>query len=508
MLSLTALLLPLAAALPAAEVRKFDPDAHARAIAPFVEGRTFAVFHLDLTQLDAQALAERAAIFTGKEPERIAAVEQFIAHVASLTKAGARDAYMILSLADIPERMPFIVIRVQAGQAAELSREVLKVPGIPHRFGVTEFDGALVLAESETAQRLRDLKPEPRPELARAFASAGPGFFHALAVPTADLPRIVEELLPTLPPELGGGSIKVLTRGLQSIVLAVEPPPKLQLRFIIQASDKEAARALHGLQKRAFALAENAGVGQVRPGIHKALSSLAPVLEGDRLVLRLDEAQFVKAFEEPAEQVREAAERTRSSNNLKQIGLAMHNYLDANGRFPAVANFGKDDKPLLSWRVHLLPYLDQDALYKEFHLDEPWDSDHNKKLIAKMPDVFRSTADGKLAKDGKTTYLAPRGKETMFPPGTMGIRITDITDGTSNTIMLVDGADERAVVWTKPDDLEIDPKEPQKGLAVRARDAFLVLFADGSVRGLPKDIDKKTLWAIFTIAGGEVVEIP
>src|SRR5260370_41152728 len=154
---------------------------------------------------------------------------------------------MIVSLADIPERMPFIVLRVEAGQATEVSRDALEVPGIPHRFGVTEFDGVLVLAEPETAKRLRELKPEPRPELARAFATAGPGFFHALAVPTADLPRIVEELLPTLPPELGAGSVKVLTLGLQAVAVAVEPAPKSRLRFVIQGADEVPAPALHVL---------------------------------------------------------------------------------------------------------------------------------------------------------------------------------------------------------------------------------------------------------------------
>ncbi len=88
MLSLTALLLPLAAYLPAADERKFDPDAHARAIAPFVEGRTCAVLHLDLTQLDADALAQRVGAITGNDAERTMAFAHFITQAARLTKFG------------------------------------------------------------------------------------------------------------------------------------------------------------------------------------------------------------------------------------------------------------------------------------------------------------------------------------------------------------------------------------------------------------------------------------
>jgi hypothetical protein len=502
MLSLTALLLPLATTLPAADARPYDPEAHARAIAPFVEGRTCLVLHVDFTQIDPDALADRATLFMGKDAQ--AHAQELLTHLKDLTKDGAHDAYMVLSLADVPERSPFFVLPVKPNAAKGLVEAITRLRGEDEHFEIAEFDGAVVVAQTDTVKRLRDLKPEKRPELAKAFTIAGPGLAHAIAVPPTDLPRILEELMPKLPSELGEGSIKVLTRGLQAATLSIDAPPKLRLRVTIQAADKENALALNELLKRGAEWA----IKLEGEGARKLLKALTPAVEGDRLTLSLDEQQLVKAFEEPAERVREAAERTRAANNMKQIGLAMHNYLDSFGRFPAAANFDKDDKPLLSWRVHLLPFLDQDALYKEFHLDEPWNSEHNKKLMDKMPDVFRSTADGKLAKAGKTTYLVPRGKETMFPPETTGIRIQDITDGTANTIMLVDVADERAVIWTKPDDIEIKPEEPQKGLAARARDAFQVLFADGSVHMLPKDIDKKTLWALFTIAGGEVVEIP
>src|SRR5581483_1997574 len=148
---------------------------------------------------------------------------------------------------------------------------------------------------------------------------------------------------------------------------------------------------------------------------------------------------------------------------LQQLGLAMHNYHDAHGHFPTNAIYSKNSKPLLSWRVALLPYLGHNDLYKQFKLDESWDSEHNKQLIEKMPDVFRSPRM-RLKQAGMTTYLAPLGEHLLFTGTDKKIKIADITDGTSNTIMLVDTADDQAVVWTRPEDLKVDANAPLKGL--------------------------------------------
>ena len=123
---------------------------------------------------------------------------------------------------------------------------------------------------------------------------------------------------------------------------------------------------------------------------------LMPVRQGDRLILEVQQFQSVAVIGTltgimlPAVQAaRQAARRMQSSNNLKQIGLAFHNFHDAYRTLPAAAGLNDDGEPMLSWRVALLPFLEEAALYEEFHLDEPWDSEHNITLLERMPAVYR-----------------------------------------------------------------------------------------------------------------------
>src|SRR5262249_13936253 len=168
----------------------------------------------------------------------------------------------------------------------------------------------------------------------------------------------------------------------------------------------------------------------------------------------------------------------RTQHNLKQIGVAMHNHEAAYKVFPGPAIFSEDDKALLSWRVALLPYLGQHDLYKQFRLDEPWDSDHNKKLLKKMPDVFRSPG----AKDPSAThYQVFVGKGTIFE-GPKGIGIGQVPDGLSNTIMVVEAVG--AVPWTKPEDLAYAPTGKIPELGGVHPGVFYALFADGFVCAL------------------------
>src|SRR5206468_8126418 len=132
--------------------------------------------------------------------------------------------------------------------------------------------------------------------------------------------------------------------------------------------------------------------------------------------------------------VRQAAAASRSINNLKQIAIAMHSYHDTYNGFPPAAVCDKTGKPLLSWRVLILPYVEQGELYKEFKLDEPWDSEHNKKLIAKMPNVY-ALPEVTPEKGTTTHYRVFVGNGAVFDY-VKSCRLVEIPDGTSNTWMV------------------------------------------------------------------------
>ncbi len=192
-------------------------------------------------------------------------------------------------------------------------------------------------------------------------------------------------------------------------------------------------------------------------------------------------------------------------NNVKRIVLALHNYHDTFRTFPVAARpeyFDENGWPKLSWRVHILPYLEQDALYQRFRLNEPWDSPHNKELLPLMPEVFR---DLQGPADAVTTRLVVvRGATTPFPSG-QPARFANFRDGTSQTILVVECGQDRAVPWTKPADIEFDPDTPLACLGRLDAGGFAFGYADGACHLMKPTVPAALFSALVTPAGGEVV---
>ncbi len=206
------------------------------------------------------------------------------------------------------------------------------------------------------------------------------------------------------------------------------------------------------------------------------------------------------------QQAREAARRSQCKNNLKQIGLALHNYHDVYGSFPPAFVADASGKPMHSWRVLILPYIDQQPLYSQYDFSEPWDGPNNSRLLARMPPVYACPSHPNTGANTNTAYAAVFGEHCVFR-GAEPVKISDITDGTSNTLIVVEAANA-GIPWMKPDDVDI-AKHPtlgdHDGFSSDHAGGVQGLMGDGSVRFLTQSIAAQTLKALFTRDGNEVV---
>jgi hypothetical protein len=179
--------------------------------------------------------------------------------------------------------------------------------------------------------------------------------------------------------------------------------------------------------------------------------------DGLRIVItaRIRGSVFRDSLQTMAEEAQEIAKKARvapTRNNLKQIMLALHNYHDTHRMFPPPVSIDDNGKPRLSWRVQILPFLEQGELYQKFRQNEPWDSPH-----------------------------------------------------TSNTSAVLEVDEDRAVIWSKPEDFAYDPENPASGLGGLLEDEFHAGFADGRVVPIKQSTEASTLKAMFTPNGGEVI---
>lgn len=246
----------------------------------------------------------------------------------------------------------------------------------------------------------------------------------------------------------------------------------------------------------------------------KFLSQVKPQREGKVVTVEVKGPEalgpFVGSVVLPAvAKARGAAQRAHSVNNLKQLALAMHVYADVHKAFPPAVLLGPDGKTPHSWRVAILPFIEQEKLYREYNLNEPWDSENNKKVLAKMPALFKHPATHE-AGGGSTNsaYYILTNEKGIFSAEAkkQGTGFAEIRDGTSTTLLMVEA--RRDIPWTKPEDIPIDSPEVAPKLGGFSPDGFNAALADGSVRMMPANFSARQLWEFMTRSGGEAVELP
>jgi hypothetical protein len=189
----------------------------------------------------------------------------------------------------------------------------------------------------------------------------------------------------------------------------------------------------------------------------------------------------VRKFENAFSDAREAARLTRPEEQLKTIAIGIHNHHDVYQRFPSDV-LSKEGKPLLSWRVQVLPFVEEGKIWEKFKLDEPWDSEHNRALLNEMPAVYR---DARGNDPTRTTFQIFAGENTPFHGERAGLN--KVIDGASNTLMVIQTPLALAAPWTKPADIAYEPANPLGSFGKPPKEEIWAAMCDGRVHLFPPD---------------------
>ena len=463
------------------------------AIEKYLDSQTVVVGWIDISKIDLQQFAAFQEKLGQPPQPNMAEVK---ATRDALVQLKVNRIYWISDLAGLMKGPQSIVIPTPNPQAvAILLQAINPTSTTPH---VLEVDGECLIGTTRQAvHNLRDKTGDVVPQLLEAMAAIDAPHGIVLAGPD-NLAASMAGMMLAFASTQGEAYMKIAidmathVSSIQWVALSVELPPTSG-RLRIEMKSAEAANQ--------FVTSANR-LSSSQPEIDATPLKVFAVDKSVQLTTTSVEDTLKKL--ETLRRLLGAGPVSDAPNSMKNLALAMHNFHGAMGALPAQSLVDQQGKRLLSWRVMVLPYLEQSALYQEFHLDEPWDSEHNRTLIDKMPAVFRS-AGGK-AKPGTTRFVAPlTNRSTMGRVGP-SVKIQDITDGTSNTIWLVQADEPHAVIWTKPDDLVIDEKDPIGSVIGPETKRFPVGLADGSVRILSRDTDPSTLMSLFSIDGGETID--
>lgn len=333
----------------------------------------------------------------------------------------------------------------------------------------------------------------PGPESHAKLAALGDfPHFLVLEIPTA----LKKDLIAIWPDSMGDHlpipvSPKRLAASIETIVLGLQLPPHNRVEMICFCHDPSGVAYVHEQFQSAVNL------------IPENLPRPTASVEGSSLKIVFGENDFQSLFTTLAGKAQANNSKAMAMNNLKQLALAFHNFADVYGVFPGRMTVDAAGKPLLSWRVSLLPYLGYQPLYSKFKLDEPWDSDNNRPLIAEMPEVF--TIPGDNLAPGLTRIHLPVIEGGAWHGDGPQLGFRDITDGTSITLWAIIAPPNTAAEWTKPQDWKLDEANLQKSVFGEASSTIVGLL-DGSVRVISSATNPEVLKQLLTIAGGEVVD--
>jgi hypothetical protein len=507
-------------------------------ILPFVTDDVAAVAYIELASVRTSAILDELDKFEDMPTEQWSEVARVMLPVQrwvdELVDQGAMRVYLLLRATDVPDTgttwvvtlrhdaKPDAVTQLLKSGPREISGEDKPPVGMPKYVRVTNGTVLAAMTSARLEHTGSNRREVPRPTLVDALDTLGGGQLGLIVIGDPDSRRVIREMLPRLSKPFDAIDGRLLADDVLWTGVAINMPPAFKLTLHAETSRPEVARdlqqsALAGLERITSRMNQSSdeSLRATAQQLQSSLDLLKPACDGTalRICLGDDEGQLARLrglVSRPLAAAAAAAQQRQRVNQFKLLALAALNYESAHGTFVPQASYDRAGRPLLSWRVRLLPYLDRQELYEQFHLDEPWDSPHNRQLISEMPSVFADPDPRTRRAVGmdRTTFVAPVANETVFPPAEAlpegkPLRIRDLTDGTSKTIMLVEVVPERSAIWTQPEDWRVDLDHPLQGVARTDRPGFTCARCDSSVQVLPNDIPPQSLRALLTRAAGD-----
>ncbi|MCO8124689.1 DUF1559 domain-containing protein [Stieleria sp. TO1_6] len=445
----------------------------------YVNESTLAIAEVDWTKLDLNALFGLIQKLTGDRPESIPPIEAFF---EKLRHGQAGKIYAIAGPEFLNEGVPLLVIPTAKPQPLADSLK----PMLNDAVAVARAGNAILIGDPKQLERCQTFVPSSRNELFSPLQDAK-RLDHTLVLAIPDAMRaMLGKLWPDQPPVGLPESVspQQMVTDISRVVFSVRTPPKLLVNVSIDTADPPSA-------------------DRVRSAINDIKQNDAQVweqvtIEHSQRQIRLQaDDHLVELLQTIATKARDAERQRTLVDTLRQLGLATHLYVGREQHLPPRCFVDPDGKPLHSWIVALMPDFEQLALYRTIRLDRAWDDPANSLL---KTITLKGLGDSRLPPTF-TTIRAPVFPGSVWqgdgPPKTL----QQITDGTGDTILLIDAPPTAAIHWADPTPWQISTEDPIADV-FGDRDRVRVLFVDGSVRLLLRsETTAESLKSMLTYAG-------
>ncbi|MFK8112214.1 MAG: DUF1559 domain-containing protein [Rubripirellula sp.] len=462
---------------------------------PYLEASTAMLVEVDLQKLDLGALDAWLGELMGADGKTESAeIRTAQGMLESLKNAGASRAFITASTRSVTDRGPIVIVPCQntaivEGLATVAMQSLWKGDGKK----VHASEKVVLVGTTSAIDRVVGGTGAERSDLITALKQRADGFDHSLVftLPTESR-QILASLWPDRMPESSPlqFSPRAVVEDVNRVILSFRLPPHPEFLIKIETTGFVASERINSMLDKALVMDPKS-----KESIRVEVSPESVTIQATPTeIQRLAEAMMAPVI------VRSAQKSTMSA--MKQLGIAIHNYVVTNEHLPPRCFTAADATPLLSWRVALCPFIEQQTLYNAIQLDQSWDSPANAMHTATAIPLYMSAQKA----TAKTTLRAPVFPGSLWYGDGPPKKFADVIDGLQNTIALIDAPSAAAIEWTNPKSWILSAEDPMSDV-FGERNVVTVLMLDGSARRLKKsEMTNQRLKKMLTIAGQERID--